>query len=92
MPVPTNLRADWAAFAAGVEARLAAGARAYGNRSLSAPPVVLAGEVEEELLDVCGWAFVLWRRLRALSRRLPVEDATASVQRDEASHARGATE
>lgn len=71
MPVPANLRRDWAAFAAGVEARLADGARAYGDRSLRARPAALAGEVEEELLDVAGWSFMLWLRLRGLRRRLP---------------------
>lgn len=76
MPVPANIRSDWNTFTAGVESRLAAGARAYGDRSLSAPPAALAGEVEEELLDVCGWAFVLWLRLRALGSRLPAADST----------------
>ena len=54
-----------------VGARLAAGAKAYGNTSLRVSPLSLAGEVEEELLDVAGWGFLLWLRLRHLRRRLP---------------------
>jgi len=49
-----------------VGVRLAAGARAYGGRSLLAAPHALAGEVEQELLDVVGWGFLLWLRMRRL--------------------------
>jgi len=46
--------------------RLEAGARSYGDASFRREPAELAGEIEQELLDVCGWAFVLWRRLGRL--------------------------
>ena len=46
--------------------RLEAGARSYGDASFRREPAELAGEIEHELLDVCGWAFVLWCRLRRL--------------------------
>ncbi|MCL6545835.1 MAG: hypothetical protein K6T61_11455 [Bryobacteraceae bacterium] len=46
--------------------RLEAGARSYGDASFGREPAELAGEIEHELLDVCGWAFVLWCRLRRL--------------------------
>jgi len=46
--------------------RLEAGARNYGEVSFRRDPAELAGEIEQELLDVCGWAFVLWCRLRRL--------------------------
>jgi len=29
-------------------------------------PADLLSEIEEELLDVCGWSFVLWCRLHRL--------------------------
>ena len=47
--------------------RLEAGARSYGDASFGREPAELAGEIEQELLDVCGWAFVLWCRLRRLA-------------------------
>jgi hypothetical protein len=56
-----------------VGARLEAGREAYGDRSFSLPPGRLAGEVEEELLDVAAWAFILWTRVRGLRVMLTAE-------------------
>jgi hypothetical protein len=53
-------------FAAAVAKRLEQGAALYADRSFTVPPDVLAGEVEQELLDVCAWSFILWCRVRAL--------------------------
>jgi hypothetical protein len=53
-------------FAAAVEGRLQQGAKAYGDRSFQQPPDMLIGEIEQELLDVCAWSFILWCRVRAL--------------------------
>ncbi len=53
-------------FAAAVEGRLQQGATTYGDRSFHREPADLAGEVEQELLDVCAWSFILWCRVRAL--------------------------
>jgi hypothetical protein len=47
--------------------RLEAGARSHGDASFRREPAEVAGEIEQELLDVCGWAFVLWCRLRRLA-------------------------
>jgi len=47
--------------------RLEAGARSYGAASFGREPAELAREIEQELLDVCGWAFLLWCRLRRLA-------------------------
>ena len=46
-----------------VRTRLLAGRRAYGDRSFSKDPRELLEEVEQELLDVCGWSYVLYRRV-----------------------------
>ena len=54
------------AFAAAVRARLDAGRAAYGDRSFDAPPSALAAELEAEALDIAGWGFILWARLRRL--------------------------
>jgi hypothetical protein len=58
-------------FAAAVAERLEVGATTYGNRSFTLPPAELAAEIEQELLDVCAWAFILWCRVRALRERMP---------------------
>ena len=67
---PTAASTDWRGrfpeFAAAVEARCEKGAATYGDASFGRPVAELLDEVEEELLDVAGWAFVLWTRLRAL--------------------------
>ena len=53
-------------FIEALRARLDAGRREYGPQSFTRSPVELRGEIEEELLDVAGWAFVLWVRVRLL--------------------------
>lgn len=57
---------DWTAFVEYAGRRLQAGRRTYGDRSFYRPPLELVGEVEEELLDVAAWAFILWKRVHAL--------------------------
>lgn len=42
----------------------------YGDRSFHLPPAELAREIEQELLDLCAWSFILWCRLRALRERV----------------------
>jgi hypothetical protein len=60
--------------------RLEAGARSYGDASFRREPAELAGEIEQELLDVCGWAFVLWCRLGRLRAVLRSEADPNSSQ------------
>ena len=54
------------AFGEAVAARLDKGRREYGDRSFDRPTRELLAEIEEELLNVCGWSFVLSRRIRRL--------------------------
>lgn len=71
-PEPDPL-ASFPRFASDVRSRLEAGARAYGDKSFSAEPAVLLEEIRQELLDVCGWAFVLATRLEAIAAALPAD-------------------
>lgn len=68
--LPAELQGPWREFLGHVENRLVAGAREYGAASLRAPAGALAAEVEEELLDVMGWGFLLWIRMRGIADRL----------------------
>lgn len=68
--VPEEMREQWNEFVFRVECRLRRGAEEYGDASLKAPPAALAREVEEELLDVMGWGFMLWLRMRAIAERV----------------------
>jgi hypothetical protein len=58
----TDPVAAWSTFTAAVAARLEQGREAYGDRSFHREPAALAGEIAEELLDVCAWSFILWVR------------------------------
>jgi hypothetical protein len=71
---------ELAQFWARLRERLEAGARSYGEASFGREPAELAGEIEQELLDVCGWAFVLWCRLRHLRTVLRLEADPNSTQ------------
>lgn len=66
---------SWPSFMDGVSARLEAGRAAYGDRSFTLPPERLTVEVEEELLDVAAWSFILWTRVRGLRVMLTAEKA-----------------
>jgi hypothetical protein len=55
-----------AIFLALVTKRLHKGDKVYGDVSFERDPTELLGEIEEELLDVVGWAFPLWVRLQKL--------------------------
>lgn len=50
--------------------RLRIGAEQYGDTSFGKGPDQLLNEIQEELLDVSGWAFILWCRIAQLQDRL----------------------
>lgn len=62
---PPAANASVAEFFSAVEQRLEAGQRAYGDKSFSRDPSELLGELEQEALDLAGWGYVLWCRVRA---------------------------
>ncbi len=57
---------QWPIFTEAVLSRLRVGAAEYGDESLDADPDRLAREIQEELLDVMGWAFLLWAKMQAI--------------------------
>src|SRR5882762_4527422 len=63
----------WPEFILSVLTRLEAGKRTYGDESFQMQPAELSGEVEEELLDVTGWAFVLWVGMKSIRSRIERE-------------------
>lgn len=72
--------APWPDFVAAASSRLEAGRRDYGDRSFSLTPEELAREVEEELLDVAAWSFILWTRIRAIRTATTSETPTTSTR------------
>ena len=65
-----QLRQDWLEFVSLVEHRQEQGAVEYGDATLRRPVLEILDEVEEELLDVMGWSFFAWRRVRRLKARV----------------------
>lgn len=57
-------------FTAALHGRVSRGRDTYGDSSFHRPFADVLEEIEEELLDVAGWGFVLWCRVRALRERL----------------------
>jgi hypothetical protein len=50
-------------FFARIRGRMEKGNDSYQDRSFSADLIKLANEVQEEVLDIAGWGFILWRRI-----------------------------
>ena len=53
-----------------VEKRLEKGAREYGDSSMERDTDDLLVEIQEELADVTGWSFILWRKIELLRYRV----------------------
>lgn len=73
---------DWPAFVAEVSARLETGRAAYGDRSFAADPSALVAELEQEALDLAGWGYVLWCRLRVMREVAVALDAEPGLARE----------
>ena len=51
-------------FVSKVRERLAAGEQEYGDQSFDRADSALQGEIDQELFDVVGWAFIRWESMR----------------------------
>lgn len=65
----------WSTFQAELTRRMEAGAREYGDASFHKTAPRTLTEIQEELLDVCGWGFILYVRLERLRAELEKVDA-----------------
>lgn len=61
---------DFIDFVADLQDRLGKGASEYDNKSFSKDPLTLVQEIQEELLDVANWSFILFKRLRIIEKAL----------------------
>lgn len=59
-------------FLAAIAGRLEVGARDYGNESFHKPVAATEEEILAELLDVAGWAYVLWVQMRVRLQKLAI--------------------
>jgi hypothetical protein len=75
-PDPTNaisrdaIFRKWPMYQCLVRDRLIVGADTYGDTSFLRPPSELLSEIAEELMDVTGWAFILWCRIQELQQNM----------------------
>jgi len=69
-PSRDRWRDGWDEYMTDVVRRLRSGQQEYGNTSFSADPQQLLRELQQELLDVSGWGFILWRRLERVRQCL----------------------
>jgi hypothetical protein len=73
---------DFPEYASRVLLRLEEGARTYGDKSFEHSSSRLVDEIEQELLDVLGWGYVLWTRMRTLRAQLErIEDVVKEIER-----------
>ena len=70
LPNPVHWREWLIVYQAELTARLEAGSKAYGGASFTQTSPQLVSEIQQELLDVSGWAFILWCRLQTLKETL----------------------
>jgi hypothetical protein len=62
-------KADFTDMVARVMERIDHAEQEYGNKSLFSPTGDLLKELEEETLDIMGWGFYVWKRVRALREK-----------------------
>jgi hypothetical protein len=61
---------EFANFVDDMMDRLDVGEEEYGDRSFSNDPLLLACEIQQELLDVANWAFIMHNRIENLARAI----------------------
>ena len=74
-------RLEFQEFLQKLEQKVEAGALAYGDRSFNLPADHLATELEAELIDICGWGFVLWVRMQRLRDSLANLEESSYAQK-----------
>ena len=62
--------------------KLASGSVELGDKSFFRPIPELVGEMEEELVDIAGWTFVAWVRLKLRLKNAEQIEAIESMDPD----------
>jgi hypothetical protein len=75
-----DTRARFRPFLQQLAARLEAGAAAYGDKSFDKPTPALFSELQQEMLDIAGWGYVLHERVRRLLAAYPPASDTAETR------------
>jgi len=67
-------------FVAQLRERLEAGAREYGDQSFVRPVSAIVAELEQELVDLPGWTYILWCQAARKLNMTVARDAVREVQ------------
>ena len=46
--------------------RMEEGYNEYGDKSFNCTPAELIGEIEEKIIDICGWSMILYSKVKDL--------------------------
>ena len=57
---------DWYKFTDEMRIRMEEGEDEYGDASFQTDPAETVREIQEELLDVANWSFILWCKMDKL--------------------------
>ena len=52
------------------------GFKIYSDKSFYRKGTKLVDEIEQELLDICGWSMILWIKIRKLRKKVAKENRT----------------
>lgn len=56
----------WTKYFEELEKRIERGAIEYGDKSFDKSTEKLLGEIQEEILDIAGWSYILWEKLERM--------------------------
>lgn len=65
---------DFPEYVNQLKARLIAGAESYGDSSFKMSGNHVCKELAQEAIDISGWGFILWARIKDLERKLSVAE------------------
>lgn len=57
-------------FMSKLDARMRDGYEEYGDESFDRPLLTLIKEIEEELLDICGWGMITYSRIQDIKEKI----------------------
>ena len=58
-----------AAYFEQLRARIRVGAEGYGDKSFEKTEGRLLQEIQEEILDIAGWSYILWAKIERLKSK-----------------------
>lgn len=77
------LKTELPRYSKALKSRLEASMSTYGDASFSKKANLTAAEVLAELIDINGWSFILWCRMRVLTKTLrKLESLAAKLEKE----------